>query len=208
MSNLKVHLVYNGEPCLVLSLSKMVKHDFGKIWQEPSRFVKDGHDMSWHCQVLSCHVMTLWMTCHGNVMTKNLVMVFVMVTKCSVTFCHILSSWQKKKCVTRSKNPVSTLTGKSKKRARLDHTSQTFFVMVKKALFLSRFVTVTNHDNFMTNRDKPWQTMTNHDKIMTKPWQLWQTLDNTMTNLDNPWQYHDKPWQSSWKTLIFHDNTM
>ena len=193
MSNLKVHLVYNGEPCLVLSLSNMVKHDFGKVWQEPSRFVKDGHDMSLHCQVLLCNVMT----CHRNVMTKNR----------DSMLCHVLSWWQKachvlSRFVTgpSSKKPISLLTGKSKKRARLDHTSQTFFVMVKKALFLSRFVTVTNHDNFMTNRDKPWQTMTNHDKIMTKPWQLWQTLtilwqtltilDNTMTNLGNR---QDKP---------------
>ena len=31
---LKVHLVHNGEPCLVLSWSKMVKHDLDKVWQE------------------------------------------------------------------------------------------------------------------------------------------------------------------------------
>ena len=207
MSNLKVHLVYNGEPCLVLSLSKMVKHDFGKVWQEPSRFVKDGHDMSWHCQVLSCHVMTLWMTCHGNVMTKNLVMVFVMVTKCSVTFCHILSSWQKKNAWQHRKNLSEHWPENRKKGAFLPHSAH-FFCHGQKGPFS---VTVCHGDKPWQLYDKPWQTVTNHDK----PWQTHDktmttmtNLDNTMTNLDNPWQYHDKPWQSSWQTLIFHDNTM
>jgi hypothetical protein len=84
----------------------------------------------------SCHGV-----CHGDKMLCHVLSHIVIVTK--------------KKCVTRSKKPVSTLTGKSKKRARFTPTMQAFFVMVKKALFLSRFVTVTNHDNFMTNRDKP-----------------------------------------------------
>ena len=207
MSNLKVHLVYNGEPCLVLSLSNMVKHDFGKVWQEPSRFVKDGHDMSWHCQVLSCHVMTLWMTCHGNVMTKNLVMVFVMVTKCSVTFCHILSSWQKKMRDNIKKTCQHT-DRKIEKKGAFGPCSTDFFCHGQKGPFS---VTVCHGDKPWQLYDKPWQTVTNHDK----PWQTHDktmttmtNLDNTMTNLDNPWQYHDKPWQSSWQTLIFHDNTM
>ena len=185
MSNLKVHLVYNGEPCLVLSLSNMVKHDFGKVWQEPSRFVKDGHDMSWHCQVLSCHVMTLWMTCHGNVMTKNLVMVFVMVTKCSVTFCHILSSWQKKNAWQDQKT-LSAHWPENRKKGRVWTTLVRLFLSWSKRPFfchgLSRWQTMTTLWQTVTNRDKPWQTVTNHDK--------------TMTNRDKPWQYYDKPWQS------------
>ena len=205
MSNLKVHMVYNGEPCLVLSLSNMVKHDFGKVWQEPSRFVKDWPDMSWHFQVLSCH--EIIMMCHGNVMTKNLVMVFVMVTSHFVTVTAELSSWQKKTRDNIKKTCQHTDRKIEKKGAFGPHYTS-FFCHGQKSPFS---VTVCHGDKPWQLYDKPWQTVTNHDK----PWQTHDktmttmtNLDNTMTNLDNTWQYHDKPWQSSWQTLIFHDNTM
>ena len=212
MSNLKVHLVYNGEPCLVLSLSKMVKHDFGKVL---ARTFKVCQRWTWHVMtlssiIMSCHdiVNDMSRKCHDQKSCHG-------VCHGDKMLCHVLSHIvivTKKKCVTTSKKPVRTLTGKSKKRARFTPTIQAFLSWSKRPFFchgLSRWQTMTTLWQTVTNRDKPWQTMTNswqnhdnHDKpwqYYDKPWQSltipWQTLAIVMTNLNISWQYHVIPWQ-------------
>ena len=182
--------------CHCQTWSSMTLARFGKNLQGLSKMdmtchdiVKYYHVMSWHCEwhvtEMSWPKILSWcLSWWQNALSRF------------VTYCHR----DKKKCVTRSKNPVSTLTGKSKKRARFILNSQTFLSWSKRPFFchgLSRWQTMTTLWQTVTNRDKPWQTMTNSWQNYDKPWQtltiLWQTLtilDNTMTNLGNR---HEKP---------------
>ena len=190
--------------CHCQTWSSMTLARFGKNLQGLSKMdmtchdiVKYYHVMSWHCEwhvtEMSWPKILSWcLSWWQNALSRF------------VTYCHR----DKKKMRDKIKKPCQHTDRKIEKKGAFGPCSADFFCHGQKGPFS---VTVCHGDKPWQLYDKPWQTVTNHDK----PWQTHDktmttmtNLDNTMTNLDNPWQYHDKPRQSSWETLICHDNTM
>ena len=179
--------------------SSMTLARFGKNLQGLSKMdmtchdiVKYYHVMSWHCEwhvtEMSWPKILSWcLSWWQNALSRF------------VTYCH-----RDKKNAWQDQKNLSAHWPENRKKGRVWTMLYKLFLSWSKRPFfchgLSRWQTMTTLWQTVTNQDKPWQT---HDKTMTTV----TNLDNTMTNLGNTWQYHDKPWQSSWQTLIFHDNT-